>query len=149
MRAVVQRVTNATVTVEGRVVGDIENGLLVFLGVTHSDTEKDAQYLVDKISGLRIFEDENDKLNLSIQDVGGSILSVSQFTLFGDCRHGRRPSFSEAARPEQGDVLYQVFNAKLREKGLEVETGQFQAHMEVHLVNDGPVTILLDSEKNF
>lgn len=149
MRAVVQRVKKASVHVENRQVGTIEGGLLVFLGVTHDDTENDAKYLADKIAGLRIFEDADDKLNLSIQDVGGSVLSVSQFTLFGDCRRGRRPSFTEAAPPEQGDALYQVFNRCLRDNGLEVETGQFQAHMEVSLVNDGPVTILLDSTKQF
>ncbi len=149
MRAVVQRVKNAGVKVEGKQVGAVDNGLLVFLGVTHNDTENDAKYLADKIVGLRIFEDSDDKLNLSVQDVGGSILSVSQFTLFGDCRRGRRPSFTEAAPPAQGDALYQAFNGYLREHGIQVETGQFQAHMEVSLVNDGPVTILLDSTKQF
>ena len=124
-------------------------GLLVFLGVTHADTEADARYLADKISGLRIFEDADDKMNLSVQDTGGSILSVSQFTLFGDCRRGRRPSFTDAARPEQGQALYEAFNEALRANGLQVATGQFQAHMEVSLVNDGPVTMLLDSTKQF
>lgn len=149
MRAVVQRVKNASVQVGENQAGAVENGLLVFLGVTHNDTENDAKYLADKIAGLRIFEDSDDKLNLSVQDVGGSVLSVSQFTLFGDCRRGRRPSFTEAAPAAQGDALYEAFNRYLRENGLQVETGQFQTHMEVSLVNDGPVTILLDSQKQF
>ena len=146
MRAVVQRVRNASVQVGENQVGAVDNGLLVFLGVTHNDTEDDAKYLADKIAGLRIFEDSDDKLNLSVQDVGGS---VSQFTLFGDCRRGRRPSFTEAAPPAQGDALYEAFNRYLRDNGLHVETGQFQAHMEVSLINDGPVTMLLDSTKQF
>lgn len=149
MRAVVQRVRNASVQVGKNQVGAVDNGLLVFLGVTHNDTEDDAKYLADKIAGLRIFEDSDDKLNLSVQDVGGSVLSVSQFTLFGDCRRGRRPSFTEAAPPAQGDALYEAFNRYLRDNGLHVETGQFQAHMEVSLINDGPVTMLLDSTKQF
>ena len=149
MRAVVQRVRNARVQVGENQVGAVDNGLLVFLGVTHNDTEDDAKYLADKIAGLRIFEDSDDKLNLSVQDVGGSVLSVSQFTLFGDCRRGRRPSFTEAAPPAQGDALYEAFNRYLRDNGLHVETGQFQAHMEVSLINDGPVTMLLDSTKQF
>ncbi len=149
MRAVVQRVQKASVHVGGTEVGAIGAGLLVFLGVTHTDTEADARYLADKICGLRIFEDADDKMNLSVQDTGGSILSVSQFTLFGDCRRGRRPSFTEAARPEQGQALYEVFNEALRANGMQVATGQFQAHMEVSLVNDGPVTMLLDSSKQF
>ena len=148
MRAVVQRVRNASVQVGENQVGAVDNGLLVFLGVTHNDTEDDAKYLADKIAGLRIFED-SDKLNLSVQDVDGSVLSVSQFTLFGDCRRGRRPSFTEAAPPAQGDALYEAFNRYLRDNGLHVETGQFQAHMEVSLINDGPVTMLLDSTKQF
>ena len=149
MRAIVQRVKNASVQVEEKCVGAIDGGLLVFLGVTHEDTETDAKYLADKIAGLRIFEDADDKMNLSVQDVGGSILSVSQFTLFGDCRRGRRPSFTEAAPAAQGDALYEKFNDYLRANGLVVETGQFQTHMEVSLVNDGPVTMLLDSTKQF
>ncbi len=149
MRAVVQRVKEASVRVEGDIIGAIEEGYLVLVGVTHTDTEKDAKYLADKIAGLRVFEDSDDKMNLSIMDKGGSVLSVSQFTLFGDCRHGRRPSFTEAARPEQGAALYEKFNEYLRENGLTVATGQFQAHMEVSLVNDGPVTMLLDSTKQF
>lgn len=149
MRAVVQRVCEARVEVEGNTIGAINGGLLVFLGVTHADTENDAKYLADKIAGLRIFEDEAGKMNLSVQDVGGSVLSVSQFTLYGDCRRGRRPSFTEAAGAEQGQVLYEAFNNALRAQGLAVETGQFQAHMAVSLVNDGPVTMLLDSTKQF
>lgn len=149
MRAVVQRVQEARVEIEGETIGAIDGGLLVLLGVTHNDTENDAKYLAEKIAGLRIFEDADDKMNLSVQDTGGSILSVSQFTLFGDCRRGRRPSFTEAARPEQGQALYEAFNAALRAQGLEVATGQFQAHMAVSLVNDGPVTMLLDSTKQF
>lgn len=149
MRAVVQKVSQSTVSVENQVVGCIARGLVVFLGVTHKDTEKDAQYLAEKIAHLRMFEDTEEKLNLSVKDVGGSILSVSQFTLYGDCRKGRRPSFTEAARPEAANRLYEQFNAYLRQEGLTVETGRFQAHMEVSLVNDGPVTLLLDSEKNF
>ena len=149
MRAVVQRVKEARVEVENETVGAIDGGLLVFLGVTHEDTEKDAKYLAEKIAGLRIFEDADDKMNLSVQDVGGSVLSVSQFTLFGDCRRGRRPSFTEAAGAEQGKARYETFNEALRGQGLVVETGQFQAHMEVSLINDGPVTMLLDSTKQF
>lgn len=149
MRAVVQRVCEARVEVEGNTIGAINGGLLVFLGVTHADTENDAKYLAEKIAGLRIFEDEAGKMNLSVQDVGGSVLSVSQFTLYGDCRRGRRPSFTEAAGAEQGQVLYEAFNNALRAQGLAVETGQFQAHMAVSLVNDGPVTMLLDSTKQF
>ena len=149
MRAVVQRVKNACVDVAGTTVGAIDHGLLVFLGVTHEDTEADANYLAEKIVGLRIFEDENDKMNLSVQDVGGKILSVSQFTLYGDCRRGRRPSFTDAAGAAQGQALYEAFNAALRKNGAEIATGQFQAHMDVSLINDGPVTMLLDSTKQF
>lgn len=147
MRAVVQRVTEASVTVDGNEIGSIGPGLMVLLGVEKGDTEKDGAYLADKLAGLRIFEDENEKMNLSVEQVGGSILLVSQFTLLGDVRHGKRPSFTQAAPPEQADALYEDLAAKLRQKGIPVETGQFQAHMEVALVNDGPVTILLDSRK--
>lgn len=132
-------------TVEGRTVGEIGAGLLVLLGITHCDDEKDARYMADKIAGLRVFEDDDGKMNLSVEDVGGSILSVSQFTLYGDCRKGRRPSFSEAARPEQAAPLYEAFNACLRQRGLHVETGVFGAMMDVELVNWGPVTLLVDS----
>lgn len=149
MRAVVQRVSAASVTVEGRKVGSIGPGLLVLLGVARGDTEKDGEYLAEKLAGLRIFEDEEEKMNRSVAQIGGSILLVSQFTLYGDVRHGRRPSFTQAAPPEEADRLYEDLAQKLRDKGLTVETGQFQAHMEVSLVNDGPVTILLDSGKSF
>lgn len=149
MRAVVQRVNSASVTVEGRQIGAINKGLLVLLGVTKGDTDQDANYLAAKIAGLRIFEDDNEKMNLSVKDVGGAILSVSQFTLYGDCRHGRRPSFTDAAAGEKAKRLYECFNAALKKEGLPPQTGQFQAHMEVHLVNDGPVTMLLDSTKLF
>lgn len=149
MRAVVQRVSAASVTVEGRKVGSIGPGLLVLLGVARGDTEKDGEYLAEKLAGLRIFEDEEEKMNRSVAQIGGSILLVSQFTLYGDVRHGRRPSFTQAAPPEEANRLYEDLAQKLRDKGLPVETGQFQAHMEVALVNDGPVTILLDSGKSF
>ena len=149
MRAVVQRVSAASVTVEGRKVGSIGPGLLVLLGVARGDTEKDGEYLAEKLAGLRIFEDEEEKMNRSVAQIGGSILLVSQFTLYGDVRHGRRPSFTQAAPPEEANRLYENLAQKLRDKGLTVETGQFQAHMEVSLVNDGPVTILLDSGKSF
>ena len=149
MRAVVQRVSAASVTVEGRKVGTIGPGLLVLLGVAPGDTEKDGEYLAEKLAGLRIFEDEEEKMNRSVAQIGGSILLVSQFTLYGDVRHGRRPSFTQAAPPEEANRLYEDLAQKLRDKGLTVETGQFQAHMEVSLVNDGPVTILLDSGKSF
>ena len=149
MRAVVQRVSAASVTVEGRKVGTIGPGLLVLLGVARGDTEKDGEYLAEKLAGLRIFEEEDEKMNRSVAQIGGSILLVSQFTLYGDVRHGRRPSFTQAAPPEEANRLYEDLAQKLRDKGLTVETGQFQAHMEVSLVNDGPVTILLDSGKSF
>lgn len=149
MRAVVQRVSAASVTVEGRKVGSIGPGLLVLLGVARGDTEKDGEYLAEKLAGLRIFEDEEEKMNRSVAQIGGSILLVSQFTLYGDVRHGRRPSFTQAAPPEEANRLYEDLAQKLRDKGMTVETGQFQAHMEVALVNDGPVTILLDSGKSF
>lgn len=149
MRAVVQRVTEASVTVEGKTVGSIGSGLMVLLGVEQEDTEKDGAYLAEKLAGLRIFEDEAEKMNLSVQQVGGSILLVSQFTLLGDVRHGKRPSFTQAAPPREADALYEDLADRLRQKGIPVETGQFQAHMEVSLVNDGPVTILLDSRKVF
>lgn len=149
MRAVVQRVSRSSVVSDGVCTGEIQQGLMVLLGVTHDDNEQDARYLAEKIANLRIFEDEEDKLNLSVQEVGGAVLSVSQFTLYGDCRRGRRPSFTEAARPEQANALYKQFNQFLQQQGIAVETGRFQTHMAVELVNDGPVTILLDSKKNF
>ena len=149
MRAVLQRVTEASVTVDEVVVGSIGVGLLVLVGVEHSDTETDARYLADKLHGLRIFNDTDGKFNLAIDEVGGAILLVSQFTLHGDSRKGRRPSFIEAARPEIAEPLYLRLGEMLREKGLVVAHGVFGAHMEVRLLNDGPVTLLLDSRKNF
>ena len=149
MRAVVQRVSRSEVTVDGRTTGKISKGLLVLLGVTHGDTSKDVDYIVDKTINLRIFEDENDKMNLSLKDIDGEILVVSQFTLYGDCRKGRRPSFTNAAAPEEADKLYQEFVKKVSEQGINTETGEFGAHMMVDLVNDGPVTILLESNKSF
>jgi len=149
VRAVVQRVSRASVTVEGDVVGQVGRGFVVLLGVSREDDEAAADYMADKIAGLRVFEDEAGKMNRSIQEVGGAILAISQFTLYGDVRRGRRPGFDRAGRPEQAEPLYERFVARLREMGLHVETGRFQTHMEVELVNDGPVTILVDSEKVF
>lgn len=149
MRAVIQRVNQARVEVGGEVTGAIGLGLLVLLGVGEGDAEADAVYLADKVAGLRIFEDGAGKMNLSVSDIGGGILVVSQFTLYGDVRKGRRPSFAEAAAPDVADALYQHFCTVLRAKGLQVETGVFQATMEVSLLNHGPVTILLDSTKLF
>ena len=149
MRAVVQRVSRAKVTVEGEVTGEIGRGLLVLLGVAETDTRPDADYLVDKIIDLRIFEDADDKMNLSLIDVKGAMLVVSQFTLYGDTRRGRRPSFFEAARPEEANRLYEYFVTRARSSNIRVETGRFQAMMDVELINDGPVTIIIDSEKIF
>ena len=149
MRCVIQRVTHASVTVEGELVSEIGNGFLVLVGAEDGDGESDVRYCADKIAGLRVFEDAQDKMNLSVTDAGGSVLLVSQFTLLGDARHGRRPSFSNAARPEEANALYEDFCQALRAAGIRVETGVFQTHMEVSLVNDGPVTILLDSRKGF
>ena len=149
MRAVVQRVSRCEVTVDGEVVGKIGPGLLVLLGVAKSDTQTDAEYLAGKIAGLRIFEDETGKMNLSLGETGGSVLAVSQFTLYGDVRKGKRPSFDEAAPSELARELYEYFVSKIRESGLICETGRFQATMQVELVNDGPVTILLDSARAF
>ena len=147
MRAIIQRVTRASVTVEGRVAGEIGAGLLVLLGVGRIDNSESAAYLAEKIANLRIFPDEAGKMNLSLLDVGGSALVVSQFTLYGDTRGGRRPSYIRAAAPEEANRLYEEFVRSLRALGVAAETGVFQAHMQVELVNDGPVTILLDSEK--
>ena len=149
MRAVVQRVSRASVTVEDTVTGSIEHGLLVLLGVSNEDNEVAAEYLAEKTIGLRIFEDEAGKMNLSVADVGGAVLVVSQFTLYGDVRRGKRPSFDRAARPDHANQLYEYFVEKIRAAGVRCETGKFQAMMQVELVNDGPVTILLDSEKAF
>ncbi|MCZ8514627.1 D-aminoacyl-tRNA deacylase [Paenibacillus filicis] len=145
MKVVLQRSKSAQVTVDGVTVGRIEHGFVLFVGVTHEDTEQDARYLADKIAGLRVFEDDQGKMNLSILETGGQVLSVSQFTLYGDCRKGKRPNFMAAARPEQAEPLYERFNAMLREQGLRVETGRFGAMMDVSLVNDGPVTLILES----
>ncbi len=147
MRAVVQRVSDAAVTVDGATIGQIGRGFVVLLGVAGEDTQDDVIWLAGKVEGLRVFEDEDGKMNLALGDVGGPVLVVSQFTLLGDCRKGRRPSFVAAAPPEKADSLYQSFVAELRGHGLTVETGQFQAEMRVNLTNDGPVTLLLDSQK--
>ena len=149
MRCVIQKVTHADVVVEGETVGEIGNGYMVLLGAENGDTEADARYCAEKIAGLRVFEDENDKMNLSLADVGGSVLLVSQFTLLADARHGRRPDFIQAARPEVAEPLCDTVKAIIEGKGIHVETGRFRTHMQVSLLNDGPVTILLDSRKRF
>jgi D-tyrosyl-tRNA(Tyr) deacylase len=149
MRAVIQRVSRSHVAVDGESVGKIGRGLLVLLGVTHADAEADADYLADKIAGLRIFEDEHGKMNLDAGSIGGAILVVSQFTLYGDVRRGKRPSFDAAAPPERARQLYEYFVDRIRAAGLPCQTGRFQEMMQVELVNDGPVTILLDSTKTF
>jgi len=149
MRAVVQRVSRASVRVGGEITGSIETGLLVLLGVAHDDQESDADYLAEKIVGLRIFEDSEGKMNRSVIDTGGAILAVSQFTLFGDVRRGKRPSFDAAARLERAKELYDYFVGRIRALRVRCETGVFQAMMEVELVNSGPVTILIDSSKAF
>ena len=146
MRAVVQRVTNADVKIDGRVNGKIDDGLLVLLGVGNGDTEEDMKYIADKIIKLRIFSDENDKINLSLEDVGGSMLVISQFTLYGDCSHGRRPYFGNAMEPVSANEMYEKFVAYIRGQGIHTETGEFGADMKVSLTNDGPVTILLESK---
>ena len=146
MKAVVQRVSKGAVEVGDEVTGAIDKGLLVLLGVARGDTEKEAKYMADKISGLRIFEDEAGKMNLSLKDIGGGMLVVSQFTLLGDCRKGRRPSFVEAAPPEEADRLYENFIDAVRFNGVPVETGRFQTHMNVSLINDGPVTLIVESK---
>jgi D-aminoacyl-tRNA deacylase len=145
MKVVLQRSKHACVKVNNEIVGKIDFGFVLLVGVTHDDTEKDAEVLADKISGLRVFEDDQGKMNVSIKDVNGSILSVSQFTLYGDCRKGRRPNFMNAAKPEIANELYEYFNRCLREKGIHVETGRFGEMMNVELINDGPVTLILDS----
>ena len=147
MRAVLQRVSRASVTIGGEVHGAIERGLLILLGVCEGDGEAEVDYLADKCVGLRIFTDENDKMNLSVGDVGGGLLIVSQFTLYGDCKKGKRPSFIRAARPETAIPLYERFIERCRASGLPVETGEFGADMQVELLNDGPVTILMDTEE--
>lgn len=145
MRAVIQRVSRASVSVDGDTVGAIEHGFLVLLGVSHGDGQAEADWLARKIAGLRVFEDDAGKMNLGLSDIGGAALVVSQFTLYGDARKGRRPSFTEAARPEQAEPLIEYFVEQLRARGVTVETGQFRAAMEVSLVNDGPVTLWLDT----
>lgn len=145
MRVLLQRVTRAGVKVEGEEIASIGSGLLLFLGVTHSDTKAEAQWLIDKVTGLRIFYDQQGKMNLSVTDIKSEIIVVSQFTLYGDCRKGRRPGFDKAAPPELANKLYEFFIEGLRAKGIKVGTGIFGAHMEVSLVNDGPVTFILDS----
>ena len=149
MRCVIQRVTNASVTVEGETVGAIGRGFMVLVGVCAGDGDQDVKYMADKIPNLRIFEDGQGKMNLSLKDVGGDILAVSQFTLYGDARGSRRPSFIQAARPEEANARYEQLIAAWRAQGLRVETGRFRAEMQVALVNDGPVTILMDSGKAF
>ena len=147
MRAVIQRVRKAKVEVKGDNIGEIGQGILIFLGVGKGDSERDAEYLAEKIANLRIFEDEKENMNLSVLDIKGEALVVSQFTLFGDCRKGRRPSFTEAAPPGEAEMLYEKFIELLGKKGIQSKTGRFQAMMDVFLVNDGPVTMLLDSNK--
>ncbi|QNR21670.1 D-tyrosyl-tRNA(Tyr) deacylase [Exiguobacterium sp. Helios] len=144
MRVVLQRVKEASVTVEGAVTGQIDQGFLLLVGITHDDTLEQVNWLADKIAGLRVFEDEEERMNRSLQDVEGKILSVSQFTLYGDIKKGRRPAFTEAAKPDLANELYEAFNARLRQQGIVVETGQFGAMMDVALVNDGPVTLILE-----
>ena len=147
MRAVIQRVRKAKVEVKGDNIGEIGQGILIFLGVGKGDSERDAEYLAEKTANLRIFEDEKENMNLSVLDIKGEALVVSQFTLFGDCRKGRRPSFTEAAPPGEAEMLYEKFIELLGKKGIQSKTGRFQAMMDVFLVNDGPVTMLLDSNK--
>lgn len=146
MKVVLQRSGNASVTVDGEVTGSIRKGYVLLVGITHEDTEQDADYIAKKVAGLRLWEDEEGKMNRSIDEVDGEILSVSQFTLYGDVRKGRRPSFIEAARPEKAEPIWNHFNEALREQGLKVETGVFGAMMDVSLVNDGPVTIIIESK---
>lgn len=149
MRLVVQKVSQSSVKIEGEIVGAIDKGYMVLVGITNGDDELLVEKMVDKLVNLRIFEDENDKLNLSLLDVGGSVLSISQFTLYANCKKGRRPSFIDAAKPDISSPLYDFFNKKLEEKGINVERGVFGAMMEVSLINDGPVTIVLDSNELF
>ena len=147
MRAVIQRVSRASVTVDSKLTGSIERGLLVFLGVGKQDTQKDIDFIADKITNLRIFECDEGKMNLSVKDIGGKVLLISQFTLFGDCRKGRRPDFTTAGPPDMAKDFYEQTIAAIREKGMPVETGIFAAHMDIDSINDGPVTIIIDSQK--
>ena len=149
MRAVIQRVKSASVKVDGELVSEIGAGLLIFLGIAHDDSQAEIDYIANKVSNLRIFEDADGKMNCSLLETGGSALVVSQFTLYGDCRKGRRPSFIHAARPEVANALYEAFIAALKQQNIETYGGTFQAMMDVELINDGPVTILLDSDKQF
>ncbi len=149
MRSVVQRVSRASVTIDGEVVGSIEKGVVVLLGIHAGDTEKDIKWMTEKVIHLRIFEDEHGKMNNSLFDIGGEMLIVSQFTLYGDCRKGRRPGYSSAARPEIAEPLYEKFVKHVQQRGIRTATGRFQAMMDVELVNDGPVTLLVDSTKQF
>lgn len=149
MRAVVQRVSRAKVTVDGEITGEIARGFVVLLGVAEGDNQDDVIYMAQKVVGLRVFEDAEGKMNLGLADIGGAMLVVSQFTLLGDCRKGRRPSFIAAARPEMADSLYRSFVAEVQGQGITVATGRFQTHMDVELINDGPVTLLIDSRKDF
>lgn len=144
MKTVIQRVSQSNVKVDGKIVGQIDKGFMILLGVGHEDTEEQADYLADKIANMRIFEDENDKMNLSIKDIGGEFLVISQFTLYADCRKGNRPSFVNAGKPDEANRLYEYFCQRLRDKGFKVEQGAFGAHMNVSLINDGPVTIVLE-----
>ncbi|MGG7619765.1 D-aminoacyl-tRNA deacylase [Bacillus coreaensis] len=146
MRVVVQRSKEASVTVDGQTIGEITKGFVLLVGITHGDTMEDAKYVAEKIVNLRVFEDQEGKMNLSLSQVEGEILSISQFTLYGDCRKGRRPNFMEAAHPDHASVIYDQFNQLLREQGVKVETGQFGAMMDVALINDGPVTLIIESK---
>ncbi|MYL33351.1 D-tyrosyl-tRNA(Tyr) deacylase [Pontibacillus yanchengensis] len=146
MRAVIQKGKHASVTVDGQITGEIEKGLVVLLGVTHDDTEEDAKYVAEKIVNLRIFDDNQGKMNYSLKDIEGQVLSISQFTLYGDCRKGRRPNFMNAAKPEPAKELYETFNSLVRQQGVEVETGSFGEMMDVQLTNVGPVTLIIESD---
>ena len=146
MKVILQRSGTASVTVDGEVTGSIQKGYVLLVGITHEDTDKDADYIAKKVAGLRLWEDEDGKMNRSIDEVAGEVLSVSQFTLYGDVRKGRRPSFIEAARPEKAEPIWNYFNESLRQQGLKVETGVFGSMMDVSLVNDGPVTIIIESK---
>jgi D-aminoacyl-tRNA deacylase len=146
VKVVIQRAKEAKVTVDNKVVGQIDEGVMVLVGITHDDSEADAEYLAEKIVNLRIFEDESGKMNHSLLDVNGQVLSVSQFTLYGDCRKGRRPNYMNAAKPDYANEIYEIFNTKLREKGLHVETGIFGAMMDVQFTNVGPVTLIVESK---
>lgn len=146
MKAIIQRAKQAQVSVNDEIIGKIDRGLVVLLGVTHEDTDTDIEAIINKLIHLRIFEDEEEKMNLSLQDIAGSVLSISQFTLYGDIRKGRRPSFTKAANPEKAEKLYDLFNQQLQARGIHVETGKFGAMMDVKLINEGPVTIMMESK---